>query len=179
MQADARLLLQLDAVMVAPRGGAGRIVSARHVLRGGGTGSRWGNTKLVRLIERLFLRRNLLLNAATTGTLRQAEVKLRKRHPVQILVLLRILLVAFDHRHIGTFRPTIASQVHLAIHITVDTSIDLNLLAAIYRNLITSIFLFFCLHERQTALVRCLFVDIRSRRAHQLLLRAGRSVVRG
>ena len=60
-----------------------------------------------------------------------------------------------------------------------DARVDLDLLAAIYRDLVTSIFLLFGLHERQTALVRRRFVDIRSRRAHQFLLRAGRSVVRG
>lgn len=131
----------------------------------------------MRLVQRLLLRRNLLLDAAATRALGQAKVELRKCHPVQVLVLLGVLLIIFHHRHVGAFGANVAGQVHLAVQITVDASIDLNLLTAIYRNLVTSILLLLGLHEGQAALVRCCFVDVRSRRAHQFLLRAGCSVV--
>jgi hypothetical protein len=179
VQADARLLLQLDAVVIAARGGTGHVLRARYVLRGGGSRAWRGDAELVRLVQRLLLRRDLLLDAATTRALGQAKVELGKCHPVQVLVLLGVLLIILHHRHVGAFGANVARQVHLAVQIAVDAGIDLNLLTAIYRNLVTSIFLLLSLHERQAALVRRCFVDVRSRRAHQFLLRASCTVVRG
>lgn len=100
----------------------------------------------MRLIQWFLLGRNLLLvDAATARSLRQAEVQLRKRHPIQVLVLLGVLLIILDHGYVGSLGANI-DQVHLAAQMAMNARINLYLLTAIYRNLVTSIFLLLGLH---------------------------------
>lgn len=106
--------------------------------------------------------------------LRQAEVKLREYHIVDIFVFLCVLLVFLHHD--GAFTSDIAHEPHLVAQVAVHASLNLYL-TAIYRYLFASALLpILRFHQREAALRRWI-VHVAARRAQELLLWASGPLV--
>lgn len=106
--------------------------------------------------------------------LRQAEVKLREYHIVDIFVFLCVLLVFLHHD--GAFTSDIAHEPHLVAQVAVHASLNLDL-TAIYRYLFASALLpILRFHQREAALRRRI-VHVAARRAQELLLWASGPLV--